>query len=283
MARTVNVPQRVTRASSSTKSVLRRAGRSCSCSRSMRNAAALRRLRPHHGLAHEALVGQSVLEVAVPAQQQRLLNRLLQIPVRGLDAAVLVAQAAIVARADHTIVIEQRRVAHGEVLFFGQVLERGRQAVAAVFLRGAAGLPQGVLQPLGQRLEALATRDHFHMLPAREAQHEVVQEVGKRRVRNRDAQLAHGGKVRQATLARRMVLREEHFFGRPFQRAPVANVTLQGAQHAVGEAIGMIVLQFAQQRDGHQLGRAPQQRHDFGVPNLGKRIGARAPIASWIL
>ena len=217
------------------------------------------------------------------AQQQRLLDRLLQIPVRGLDAAVLVAQAAVVARAGHAVVIEQRRVAHGEVLFFGQVLERGRQAVGAVLLRGAAGLPQGVLQPLGQRLEALAALDHFDMLPAREGQHEVVQDVRKRRVGNRDAQLAHGGEVRQATMARRMLLREEHFLGRPFQGAPLADVTLQGAQHAVGEAVGVIVLQLAQQRDGHQLGRALQQRHDFGVPDLGERIGARAPIAARVL
>ena len=105
-----------------------------------------------------------------------------------------------------------------------------------MFLRRAAGLPQGVLQPLGQGLEALAALDHFDMLPAREGQHEVVQDVRERRVGDRDAQLAHGGEVRQATVARRMVLREEHFLGRPLQGAPLADMALQRAQHAVGEA-----------------------------------------------
>ena len=45
----------------------------------------------------------------------------------------------------------------------------------------------------------------------------------------------------------------------------------------------MIVLELAQQRDGHQLGRALEQRHDFGFPDVGERIGTRAPIASRVL
>jgi len=59
-------------------------------------------------------------------------------------------------------------------------------------------------------------------------------------------------------MARGVVLREEHFLGRPLQGAPVANVTLQGAQRAVREAVRVIVLELPQQRDGHQLGRAAQ-------------------------
>ena len=83
-------------------------------------------ITPHHHLAHEALIRQAVIEVAVTTQQQCLLDCLLQIPVRRLDATVLMAQAAIVVRAGHAVVLEQRRVAHGEVLFFGQILEGGR-------------------------------------------------------------------------------------------------------------------------------------------------------------
>ena len=152
-----------------------------------------------------------------------------------------------------------------------------------MLLRRTAGLPQGVLHPPGQRLEALPALDYFDMLPAREGQHEVVQDVHERCARNRDAQLAHGGEVRQASVARRMVLREEHFLGRSFQRAPLAHVTLQGTQHAVGKALGMIVLQLAQQRDRHQLGGALEQRHDLRVPDIDERIGSRTPIASGVL
>src|SRR5450631_2537792 len=125
-------------------------------------------------------------------------------PVRGLDAAVLVAKATVVARAEHAVVLEQRHVARGEVLFFAQVLERRREAVAAVLLRGTAGLPQGVLQSLGERLEALAAFDHLHVLPAREGEHEVVEDVSEPQASDRDAQLAHASEVRQALLAWRM-------------------------------------------------------------------------------
>ena len=88
-----------------------------------------------------------------------------------------------------------------------------------------------------------ATLEHFGMLPAREGQHEVVQHVHEHGAGDRDAQLAHGGEVRQPAMARRMILGEEHFLGRTFQRAPLAYMTLQGAQHAVGEALGVIVLE----------------------------------------
>ena len=111
----------------------------------------------------------------------------------------------------------------------------------------------------------------------------MIQEVRKRRVGDRDLQLAHGGEVRQATMARRMLLREEYFLGWSFQSAPLADVALQGAQYTVREALGVIVLELTQQRDGHQLRGALEQRHDFAVPDLGKRIGSRAPVASGVL
>ena len=49
-------------------------------------------------------------------------------------------------------------------------------------------------------------------------------------------------------------IKAEWYLGGPGDCAPVADVSLQGAQRAVREAIGMIILQLAQHRDGHQLG-----------------------------
>ncbi len=63
----------------------------------------------------------------------------------------------------------------------------------------------------------------------------------KGRPGNGDPQVTHGGEVRQAAMARRMVLREEHFLGRALQRAPVADVPLQGAQHPVRELVGVVL------------------------------------------
>ena len=75
-----------------------------------------------------------------------------------------------------------------------------------------------------------------------------------------------------------MLLREEHFLGRTLDGAPLADVALQRSQHVVTELIGMVVLELAQQRDRHQLGRALQQRNDLGVPYVGEWIGARTSI-----
>lgn len=95
-----------------------------------------------------------------------------------------------------------------------------------------------------------------------------LQDVRKRYARNRDAQLPHGSEVRQTTVARCMVLGEEHFLCGPLHGSPLANVTLQGTQRAVGEVVGVIVLEFAQQGDGHQLGGAFEKRDDFSIPDL---------------
>jgi len=80
-----------------------------------------------------------------------------------------------------------------------------------------------------------------------------------------------------------MFLREEHFLARPLQGAPLADVALQGAQHPVGEAARVVVLELAQQRHRHQRRRAPQQRHDVDIPDVGERVRSRAPIASRVL
>ncbi len=72
--------------------------------------------------------------------------------------------AAVVAGGFHAVVLAQRPVARsmccltGHVLdrVLAQVAERRRQAVGAVIAGRAAEMPQHVLQPFGQRREALA-------------------------------------------------------------------------------------------------------------------------------
>ena len=80
-----------------------------------------------------------------------------------------------------------------------------------------------------------------------------------------------------------VVLGEEHFLARPLQGAPLSYVALQRAQHAIGVVLRVVVLQLAQQRDGHQVWRALEQRHDLAVPDRGKRIDARAPVTTGCL
>ena len=73
----------------------------------------------------------------------------------------------------------------------------------------------------------------------------MVEDVGERPAGDRHAQLSDRCEVRQALLAWRMFLREEHFLGRPLQGASLPDVTLQRAQHAIGEAAGVVVLELA--------------------------------------
>ena len=92
-------------------------------------------VEPAHGLGHELLVGRQVVELATAAQQQALVQAALQAALARLDGAVLVADAGVVARGAHAVVLAQGLVAHGQLLALGQVVERRRQAVGAVLLR----------------------------------------------------------------------------------------------------------------------------------------------------
>lgn len=45
----------------------------------------------------------------------------------------------------------------------------------------------------------------------------------------------------------------------------------------------MRLLQLAQERDGLEPGRVPQQWHDFGLPDFRERIVTCTPRARWLL
>ncbi|WP_185640966.1 hypothetical protein [Burkholderia sp. Bp9131] len=102
-------------------------------------------------------------------------------------------------------------------------------------------------------------------------------------VKTRQGQFRHVGEVRQAPRAGLMLLREEDFLRRAGHCPPVPDAPLERAACAVGILIGMIVLQPAQDRDRLQLRCVHEHRNDFGIPDVGERIGARAPVATWLL
>ena len=140
-------------------------------------------IAPGDDVAHEAAIGLERVEVAVAPQHQRLIEGALEVPVGSLDRAVLMREAAVVARRGHAVVPAELAVAGGEVVLLLQVLEGGRQAVGAMLGGNAARLPERVLQPVCQGGEALAALDHLGMLPAREGEGEVVEPVLERQRR----------------------------------------------------------------------------------------------------
>ena len=84
--------------------------------------------------------------------------------------------AGVVAGRRHAVMGAERLVAERQILLgVGiEIAERGRQAVATMFVRHAAERPQRILQALCQSDEALAAKNNMGMLKARECQPEVV-------------------------------------------------------------------------------------------------------------
>jgi hypothetical protein len=103
-----------------------------------------------------------------------------------LDRAVLVREAAVIARRRHAVMSAQLLVAPRQVLLGAtiKVAERCRQTVAAVLFRHAAQRPQRVLQAFRKCHKALATEHDMGMLEARERQSEVIEPVIERLARD---------------------------------------------------------------------------------------------------
>jgi hypothetical protein len=240
-------------------------------------------VEPAHGLGHELLVGRQVVELAAAAQQQSLVQTALQTALARLDGAVLVAHPGVVARGSHAVVPAQRLVASGQFLAIGQVVERRRQAVGAVLLGHAAGHPQRVLQTRSQALEALAAQHHPRMAPAAMRQRELVQPVREHQPAQADIQFVGHGEVRQPQPAGRVLLREVDLALAAVLGTPLADAPLQRAQHRVGEPLGVTTLQLLEHRHPHQRRRAFEHGHHLGIPHLGQRVGAGAPVPRWAL
>ena len=170
----------------SSKSAVRRFGSGASAGRSSSMRLRLLALRRPTISSTKRAVGIEVVEVAAAAQQQRVLERPLEMAVRALDRAVLVRDAGVVARSASIAVVAHEALVALRQILLGvavQVAERRRQAVAAMLLRHAAERPQRILQALGQRHEALAAEHDMGMLEARERQPEVIEPMLQQRRR----------------------------------------------------------------------------------------------------
>lgn len=100
-------------------------------------------ITPADNLVDKSLVSIETGEVARAPQQQRILQRSLEMSVGTLDRAVLVRDARIVARWRHAVMSHQRGVALYQILprVGRQIAERRWQAVAAMLPRHAAERP----------------------------------------------------------------------------------------------------------------------------------------------
>jgi hypothetical protein len=106
----------------------------------------------HHVLQEGHVLGPAG-EIAAAAQEQRLIDGGLEVPMRRLGVAVLVRLPDIDPLARHAVVGEQVPIPRLKLPRRRQVVHGRSQAVAAVPPGHAAEVPERRLQPVGQRLK----------------------------------------------------------------------------------------------------------------------------------
>jgi hypothetical protein len=234
-----------------------------------------------HHRAQQLLIGRPAGEVATAAQQQRLLQGLLEAAVALLAVAVLVPTGRVGRLGVQPVMGQQRPVA-GRVLLGAALVVHGQgHAIGAVPLGHATQLPQGVLQPLAEAGETLGEA-HADVLPVGVSEHEVVDQVGERLPRNGHSQAVHVREVRGGQPARLMHLGEKHFLGRAVLGLPPADAPLQRPPAALPRLARELAQQPLQQGLGLQARRALEQFLQ-ARPDLRQRVGPGPPGARRVL
>jgi len=160
-----------------------------------RQHGAPRRVLARDKLLEEGLVGGKVGEVARAAQLERFAKAALEMPMRGLDRAVLMADAGVVAGWLHAVVAAELGIARGLVLLAREIAVSRREPVGAMFARHTTELPERFLKTLGKGGEALAAADRLDVLPAAEGEPEMVEQMRERRARNRHREAPAIGEI----------------------------------------------------------------------------------------
>jgi hypothetical protein len=215
-------------------------------------------------------------EVPAATQHQRLIQRTLELAVRLLDVTVLVGLARLDRLALQPVVIQQPLVMSLEHLRLGPRRYGRGQPVGAVDLGRTAQLPQPILQPLAEALQALREAQRPR-LPVRVRQHEVINQVRERHAGDGHPQRIAVGEVAGAQPPRLVDLGEEHLLGRAEQRPPTLDAPLQGADLAVDEAARVLPLEVLQQGLGLQAGVDRQQLLQLR-PDVGEGVGLGPPV-----
>jgi hypothetical protein len=214
-------------------------------------------------------------EVPAAAQQQGLLDGLLEVPVRRLDVAILVAAGRVGGLPLQAIVSQQRPIAGRELVRLTVVMHGQRHTVGTMPLRCGTKVPERILKAGAQAGEALG-KAQGDVLPVGMGQHEVVQQVREGRALNGDLQVVHRREVGGRQSAGRVLLGEEDFLGRAVLGFPLSHAPLESAAGRLGALAGLGLLQPVPEGLGLQAGLLLQL---FGhrSPDLGEGIRACPP------
>jgi len=122
-------------------------------------------------------------------------------------SAVFMADAQVIDRWLHAVVLAQRRISLREFLLLVRIEVRGTQAVGAMFLGRAAEFMQGGLQTIGQRTITFPAPDDMNSTPMTICQAKLIQQVIKWLTRDRNCR-ARPGKIGQPLVPGRHRLAE---------------------------------------------------------------------------
>lgn len=246
-----------------------------------------------HDLLQERDVLFAAGERAAAAEQERLVDRALEVTVRRLRVAVLVRLPRVDPLARHAVVRQQVAIPGLELAGRRQVVHGRGQRITAMPTRHAAQFPQRVLQAVRQRLERLG-RAQRHRLPVRVGQHEVVDHVVEPLAGDRDVQRVHVREVGRREIAGVVDLAEHDRLSRAVSRPPLPHATLERAAVRIEKLPRMLATQPVEERLGEQprfgrealLDRRPHGGERIGPSAVGPRqvrllprAGRRAVIA----
>ena len=233
-----------------------------------------------HHLLEEFDVRLAARKIAAAPHQQRLIDRGFEVPVGRLVVPVLVRRPHVGPLARHPVVIEQPSIPRLKFPLRRQVVDRRRQAVAAVPTRDAAEFPHGILEPIRQRFERLrrADRDRF---PVRISQNEVVHKVVERLALERDPEPIHAGEIGTRQVAGRVDLSEHHHAARTDRGLPLPHPPLERPPVACGKLTGVLGQQPVEQGLGGQP-RLRRQPLGHRRPHFDKRIRPGAIRPRWL-
>jgi hypothetical protein len=213
-------------------------------------------------------------EIAAAAEQQRLIDRGLEVPVRRLRIAVLVRLTHVDPLPRQAVVRQQIAITRLEFPLLGVIVDGGGQTVAAVPSRHAAQFPQRILQAVRERLKRLR-RTHRHRFPVRVGQYEVVDQVIERLAGDGDVQGVHLREVRRGQIASLVNLAEHDGLARTVEGSPLLHAAFEGAALRIEEPPRMFAAQPVEQRLGEQPRLGLETRLDRR-PDRGERIGPGA-------
>jgi hypothetical protein len=214
-------------------------------------------------------------EVAAAAQQQGLLHRRLEMPMRRLRIAVLMRAGRIGRFRLLTVMRHQRPILVGELLGLTVVMHRQAHAIGAMTLGHGAQGPQRILIT-GAQADKTLRGTHGHVLPIGIRQHPVVHQVGEGHALDGHVQVVHGREVRGRQASGWMLLGEEQFLGRAMQGLPLAHAPFQRPPQRRRILARIGLLQPVPQGLGLQAWLVVQPGRQL-EPDLGQGIGPSSP------